>query len=66
MPKKNSGENLGRSLLRKKHNNYTASSRHTTIDESDGKLICYVRFIYQMIKFYQRKNTSKYFLLTIF
>ena len=49
MPKKNSGENLGRSLLRKKHNNYTASSRHTTIDESDGKLICYVKFIYQMI-----------------
>lgn len=37
MPKKNSGENLGRSLLRKKHNNFNASTRHTTIDESDGK-----------------------------
>ena len=63
MPKKNSGENLGRSLLRKKHNNYTASSRHTTIDESDGKLTCYVRFIYQMI---HRKSTPKYFWSTIF
>ena len=37
MPKKSSGENLGRSLLRKKHNNFNASTRHTTIDESDGK-----------------------------
>jgi len=36
MPKKSSGENLGRSLLRKKHNNFNASTRHTTIDESDG------------------------------
>ena len=61
MPKKNSGENLGRSLLRKKHNNYTASSRHTTIDESDGKLICYVKFIYEMIN-----STLKWFWLTIF
>ena len=64
MPKKNSGENLGRSLLRKKHNNYTASSRHTTIDESDGKLICYVKFIYQIIC--RLKEYSKMFLLTIF
>ena len=35
MPKK-SGANLGRSLLRKKHNNFTSSTRHTTIDETDG------------------------------
>ena len=37
MPKKKSGENLGKSLLRKKHNNFIASTRHTTIDETDGE-----------------------------
>ena len=63
MPKKNSGENLGRSLLRKKHNNYTASSRHTTIDESDGKLICYVKFIYQMIERVLQNVFINYFLI---
>ena len=36
MPKKKSGENLGRSLLRKKHNNFITSSRHSTIDDTDG------------------------------
>ena len=36
MSKKNSGANLGRSLLRKRHNNLTASTRHTTLDDKDG------------------------------
>lgn len=47
-PGKKGGANLGRSLLRKKHNNFTASSRHTTIDDIDG--------MYSYLKILANKN----------